>query len=394
MKNILFVINSLAIGGSEKSLVSLLNLIDYSKFNVDLLMLKVGEEFDKYIPKDVNVLEIPEYYRYLQNRDNIKFSLKKLRYIKCRYKNSLYLRVNNIKKKKINNQQIFYKNQKNILNDLEKKYDVAIAYAQGFPTYFVADKVKADKKLAWINCDYKNTLYDKEMDKCFYKKFNKIIAVSEACKKSILDVNSEYEQKVKIIKDIVNPDIIREMADEEIKEFSENGLKILTVARLIIDYKGYDIAVKCAKLLLENNIKFKWYVIGDGVDREKIEKIIKENNIQDNFILLGSRSNPYPYMKKCDLYVQPSRYEGFGLTVIEAKILKKLIVCNNFNTVNELIKNNIDGIIAGMNEFELYEGVMKAINNKKLSEKILLNLNNGSEYNSTNEIKKIYDEII
>lgn len=394
MKKILFVINSLTIGGSEKSLVSLLNLIDFSKYTVDLLMLKTGEEFDKYIPKEVNVLDIPEYYKYLHNRNKVKFSVKKLRYIACRYRDSLDLRINKIRKKKVNNQQIFYKNQKNILNKLEKRYDVAIAYAQGFPTYFVADKVNASKKLAWINCDYKNTLYDKEMDKSFYKKFNKIIAVSEACKKSILEVNKEYEGKIKIIKDIVNPTIIKDMAKEEIKELSENELKILTVARLVIHHKGYDIAIKCARLLLDNNIKFKWYVVGDGVDRDKIEKIIKENNMENNFILLGSKNNPYPYMSKCDIYVQPSRYEGFGLTVIEAKILKKLIVCSNFNTVNELIEDNIDGVIAGMTELELYKGIMKVLNNKKLSERILLNLNSNNEYNSTNEIEKIYDEIL
>lgn len=394
MRNILFVINSLAIGGSEKSLVSLLNLIDYSKFNVDLLMLKVGEEFDKYIPKEVNILEVPEYYKYLQNRSSVKFSVKKLRYAICRYKDSLDLRLNLIRRKKINNQQIFYENQKNILEGLEKKYDVAIAYAQGFPTYFVSDKVIADKKLAWINCDYKNTLYDKKIDKDFYKKFNKIIAVSEACKKSILEVDKEYEEKIEIIKDIVNPNLIMKMANEEIEEFSENELKILTVARLVIHHKGYDVAVKCAKLLLENNIKFKWYVVGDGIDRGRIESIIKENKLQDHFILLGSRGNPYPYMKKCDIYVQPSRYEGFGLTVIEAKILKKLIVCSDFNTVNELIKNNVDGIIAGMTEFELYEGIVKLINDKKLAEKILSTLNKGNEYDSTDQIKKVYNEIL
>lgn len=394
MKSILFVINSLTIGGSEKSLVSLLNMMDYSKFNVDLLMLKKGEEFDKYIPKEVNILDIPEYYKFLNDSKMIKSRVSKVRYTLCRYKSSFDLRINSIKKEKINNQQIFYNNQKGVLESLKKKYDVAIAYAQGFPTYFVADKVEACKKLAWINCDYKNTLYDKKMDKIFYNKFDKIIAVSEACKKSILEVDKEYEEKIQIIKDIVNPSLIMKMANEEIDELSENELKILTVARLVIHHKGYDVAVKCAKLLLENNISFKWYVVGDGIDRAKIENLIEENKLQNNFILLGSRGNPYPYMKKCDIYVQPSRYEGFGLTVIEAKILKKLIVCSNFNTVNELIENNVNGIIVGMSELELYDGIVKLINDRKLADKILGTLNKNNEYDSTDEIKKIYSEIL
>lgn len=394
MRRILFVINSLTIGGSEKSLVSLLNMMDYSKFNVDLLMLKRGEEFDKYVPKEVNILDIPEYYKFLSDSKIVNSRISRLRYMLCRYKSSFELRLNSIKKKKINNQQIFYNNQKRILEKLEKKYDVAIAYAQGFPTYFVADKVDACKKLAWINCDYKNTLYDKQMDKYFYYKFDKIIAVSEACKKSILEVDKEYEEKIQIIKDIVNPSLIIKMANEEIDELSENELKILTVARLVIHHKGYDVAVKCAKLLFENNINFKWYVVGDGIDRAKIESLIEENKLQNNFILLGSRGNPYPYMKKCNIYVQPSRYEGFGLTVIEAKILKKLIVCSNFNTVNELIENNVNGIIAGMSELELYDGIVKLINDRKLANKIIGTLNENNEYDSTNEIKKVYSEIL
>ena len=392
MKSILFVINSLTIGGSEKSLVSLLNMMDYSKFNVDLL-LKKGEEFDKYIPKEVNILDIPEYYKFLNDSKMIKSRVSKVKYTLCRYKSSFDLRINSIKKEKINNQQIFYKNQKNILKRLEKKYDVAIAYAQGFPTYFVADKVQASKKLAWINCDYKNTLYNKYLDKAFYKKFNKIIAVSDACKESIIQVDSSYKDKIEIIKDIVNPNLILNMANEKVEKLNDDCLKILTVARLVIHHKGYDVAIKAARLLMENNIKFKWYVIGDGVDREIIKKLIKENNLTDNFILLGSRGNPYPYMKKCDIYVQPSRYEGFGLTVIEAKILKKLIICSNFNTVNELIENEVSGIIAGMSEIDLYNAINRIINDKELSTQILNNLKSELAYNSTEEIKKIYNEI-
>ena len=301
MKKILFVINSLTIGGSEKSLVSLLNLIDYSKYEVDLQMLKKGEPFDKYIPKEVNVLDIPNYYRFLTGDSKNINLYKKILYIISRYKSSMELRLNGKFNKKINNQQIFYRNQKKILDKLPTKYDVAIAYAQGFPTYFVAEKVEADKKLAWINCDYTATLYDKDLDKKFYDRIDNIIAVSESGKKSILNVNNDYESKIKIIKDIVNPNLINKMAEENIEELDEKEINILTVARIIKGYKGYDLAVKAARLLKEEGYKFKWYAIGDGQDKEQIEMLIKENKVEDVFILLGSRDNPYPYMKKCNI---------------------------------------------------------------------------------------------
>ncbi len=168
-KDILFVINSLSIGGSEKSLVSLLNVIDYSKYRVDLLMLKKGESLDKYIPNKVNILDIPNFYLYLNNENYDKTIVKGSLYRMCRIKSSIDIRLNKLKSKKTkNNQQIFYINQKNILKRIEKKYDIAIAFAQGFPTYFVVDKIDADKKIAWINCDYKATTYNKELDKIFY----------------------------------------------------------------------------------------------------------------------------------------------------------------------------------------------------------------------------------
>lgn len=390
MKKILFVINSLTIGGSEKSLVSLLNSLDYSKYFVDLLMLKTGEAFDRYIPKEVNILPIPKYYRYLNNH-KIDMSFKeKVRYSICRYKSSIKLRLNGRILSQKNNQQIFYEDQKYILSSLQDKYDVAIAYAQGFPTYFVADKVKADKKFGWINCDYMHTAYDKKLDKEYYNKIHKIIAVSEAGKKSIIQVDKDYKYKTEIIKDIVNPKLVENMSTYDVKEFNKDEFNILTVARLVKGYKGYDLAIKAAKRLKDEGYKFKWYSVGDGHDRYEIEKMIKENQLEDNFILLGSRDNPYPYMKKCGLYVQASRAEGFGLTVIEAKILQKPIVCTNFNTASELINNNIDGLIVDIDENSIYQGIKKYIHDNDFKNKIINNLVNSQKYDSVDEIEKIY----
>lgn len=391
-KDILFVINSLTIGGSEKSLVSLLNVIDYSKYRVDLLMLRKGESLDKYIHKEVNLLDIPNYYIYLNNENYDKTIVKGLLYRTCRIKSSIDIRLNKLKSKKTrNNQQIFYINQKNILKRIEKKYDIAIAFAQGFPTYFVADKVDADNKIAWINCDYKSTTYNKDFDKMFYDKINKIVAVSESSKESIINVNQNYKNKVVVIKDIVNPHIIINMANEKVKEFDSNQVNILTVGRLVIGYKGYDIAIKTANLLRNSGYNFKWYVVGDGKDKEELQDLIRTNDLEKYFILLGSRDNPYPYMKKCDIYVQPSRNEGFGLTVIEAKILKKLIVCTNFNTAHELIKNEEDGLIVEQDEVQLLNGIKKYLEDYSFKDKILRNLKSENEYNTINEIYKIYE---
>lgn len=390
MKKILFMINSLTIGGSEKSLISLLSLLDYSKYEVDILMLKKGGEFEKYLPNQVNVLDIPRYYRYL-NRDykNIK-RLDSFRYRVYKYKCSLALRINGKFSKTINGEQILYKCQSSILEKLSKKYDVAIAYSQGFPTYYIVDKVEAKKKVAWINCDYATTVYDKEFDYKYYKEIDKIIAVSKTVRDSIVNLQPEYEEKLEVILDIVNPDLINKMSNEKkVIESRSCYINILTVGRLVIHHKGYDLAVKAAKNLKDKGYKFKWYVVGEGPDRKKIEEIIKRNNLNNEFILLGKRDNPYPYMKRCDIYVQPSRKEGFGLTVVEAKILKKPIVCTNFNTAKELINNKIDGLIVDMDSKSISEGIERYIEDKKFYLSISKKLDKEESYSSTMEINKV-----
>lgn len=393
MKNILFVIDSLTCGGAEKSLVSLLNNLDYSKYNVDLLLMKRGGEFENFLSREVNILESPKYFRYLSGDKKIDIKNKVI-YIKHRLITSIRLRINNNRKHSIDSEQIVYESIKNILEPINKKYDVAIAYSQGLPTYFVSEIVNADKKLSWINCDYVKAKYDKELDNKYYNNINKIIVVSDFIYNSISKMKYDYKSKLKIILDIVDPKLINSMAIDNRAMELENvdEFKILTVGRLAY-VKGYDLAVKVAILLKESNYKFKWFIIGEGPERNYIEKLIKENNLENEVILLGVKSNPYPYMKKCDLYVQPSRTEGFGLTVVEAKILGNVIVSTNFDTANKLINNNIDGIITEKNENSIYINIKNLIDNKKYYNRIKDNVISLKPYNSTGEIEKFYEEI-
>lgn len=390
MKKILFVINSLKIGGSEKSLVSLLNLLDYSKYEVDLMMLKKGEAFDRYIPKEVNILEPPKYYEYLNGKYNTIKKMGKIKYKIYRYKCSLNLRINSKKKLPINSEQVLYKTQKRILDKINNEYDIAIAYSQGFPTYFIVDKVSSRKKIAWINCDYANTTYNKKFDYEYYKKIDKIIVVSNTIKESISTLKPEYKEKLEVILDIVDTNLIEKMSKEGegLRKNNEN-INILTVARLVIHHKGYDLAIEAARKLKENGYNFKWYIVGGGEDKEKIKKLIIKNKLTNEFILLGEKDNPYPYIRSCDIYVQPSRKEGFGLTTIEAKILKRPLVCTNFNTAKELINNNIDGLIVDINSESITKGIEKYITDNNFYKKIYENLNLLDSYNSTKEIDKI-----
>ncbi|MCQ9626457.1 glycosyltransferase [Cetobacterium somerae] len=385
MKKILVVINSLTIGGSEKSLISLLNMIDYKKYSVDLQMIKIGEEFDKYIPKEVNLLPIPEYYKYIEKGSSV-LNLSKFY---TRVKTAYNLRKNLKSKNPVNTQQTIYLSQRNTLENNLKEYDVAIAFAQGFPTYYVVEKVSAKKKIAWINCDYVNTMYDKDLDYKFYKKIDKIIAVSKTIEKSIISMKKGYETKLEVILDIVNPELIKKMSLEYDKElFQKDYLNIVTVGRIAYA-KGHERVVKTAKILKDKGYKFKWHIVGDGPDRKELERLIDDADVNNYIVLWGNQSNPYPFMLQSDIYIQPSSKEGFGLTVVEAKILKRPIICTNFNTAPELIENEVDGLIVGFEPEDIFLGIKRLLNDERLKAKILNNLENKLAYDSRGELKKI-----
>lgn len=391
MKKLLFVIDSLGCGGAEKSLISLLNNLDYFNYQVDLLLVSRGGEFESYLPQQVNIIQSPQYFSFLKGKE-VSFK-RKLIYSFVRLKTSLKLRLYRLFKKNIHSEQIIYSSVQKCLDLIPKKYDVAIAYSQGFPTYFVSEKVKASKKMAWINCDYINTLYDKDFDYRFYKNIDKMIVVSDYIYDSVSKMKYNYQNKLKIIRDIVDPNMINSMSVSiDVPEMKEEEFNILTVGRLAT-VKGYDLAMQTAVLLKQKKIKFKWFIIGEGPQRKEIEQDIIFHNLEEEFILLGAKANPYPYMRNCDLYVQCSRKEGFGLTVMEARILEKVVITTNFNTAKELINDSVNGLIVNMDANSLANAIITYIKENNLFNQIKENIINEKKYSSISEVEKFYEEI-
>ena len=180
------------------------------------------------------------------------------------------------------------------------------------------------------------------------------------------------------------------MADEKevFKNVDDSIAKIVTVGRLVA-LKGYDLAIDTAKLLDKKGVQFKWYVIGEGPERDNIEKLIKKNELEDKFILLGQKANPYPYIKNSDIYVQTSRFEGFGLAIAEAKILEKVVITTNFDTAYNQIDNGQNGIISEMDSVHICNEIIKVINDTDILQRIQSNLIKQKKDN-TFEIEKIY----
>ena len=372
MKKILFAIDSLACAGAEKSLITLLSLIDYSKYEVDLQLFSYGGELENLLPKEVKLLEPFNYMKFttLSLKKAIQegiFKLK-LKYLFSRLKFSFILR-----KGKYDNKakaRLFWEINKNCIEETKKEYDIAIAYAQGVPTFYVADRVKAKKKIAWINTSYHLERIEKQYQRNKYRKFNKIVLVSNSAKNIFKEVYPEFEEKLEIIYDINNPKIMEEMSNIGEKLPIGNEIKILTIGRFAKG-KAYDIALEACKILKDKGIKFKWYILGKGPLKEEIEQKIDELGLKEHFILLGVTPNPYGYIKSADIYVQTSRFEGFGLAIAEARILNVPVVTTEFDAVYNQMVQRKNGIVTQMDAQSVADGIMELIENKELKNSII-----------------------
>lgn len=391
MKKVLFVIDSLHCAGAEKSLTTLLSLLDYSKYDVDLQLFGYGGALEELVPKEVNILKPMEYIKFssLSTKNAVIKSLKNMNFkmLSSRLKFSLAIRKNNYSNAQ--KARIYWQKVSNVIEENNKEYDIAISYAQGVPTFYVAEKVCAKKKLAWVNVSYKLGEEDRAFQEQFYDKYNKIVAVSDSAKNIFLETFPKYTDKLEIIYDINDANFIRRMSEQG-QSYNDNytGLRILTIGRLA-NQKGYDIALEACKILKEKGIEFKWYSLGIGPLKEEIEKYINENNLENNFKLLGVKSNPYPFIKDCDIYVQTSRFEGFGIAIAEARMLNKPVVTTRFDAVYNQMKDRKNGLVVDMNSQGIVNGILELINNKKLTNEIISYLKTEKKGN-TEELEKFY----
>ncbi|WP_203287282.1 glycosyltransferase [Metabacillus sp. cB07] len=396
MKNILISTYDMEVGGVERSLITLLDHIDYKKYNVDLMLYRHHGDFLGLINKNVNILsEVGEYATFRKSISQIikekMFGVAGSRLL-ARIITAISANVKQIEEPGYIQMQLMWKFALPFLPKIEKKYDVAISYL--WPHDFVAEKVYAKKKIAWIHTDYSTINTHIKMDTKVWRKFDHIIAVSEACKYAFLHKYSEFYDNVSVIENIVSPEFIRNMSNELIENsfMSDKSFKIVTVARLS-HAKGIDLAVKALNVIKEKGYEnISWYVVGYGGEELKIRQLIKEFKLENRFILLGKQTNPYPYIKHADLYVQPSRYEGKAVTVGEAQILGKPVIITDYPTAESQVKNRIDGLITELSEYGIANCIINLYEN--LEERYYL-MSNCQDiiYNNDEEIKKLYQTI-
>ena len=378
-KRILFVIDSLGCGGAEKSLVSLLPLLNWDKYEIHLWMLHRGGEFEALLPEHI-IIEPEPIYGLIER-------IKKRMASSCY---SLTYRIKRVLGIQEHGAETFWKCVGWAYKVPNQQFDVVIAYQQGLPTYLVSTKIKSKRKIAWINVNIFNAGYNPLFNSRFYDKFDVLVPVSKNLESILKEKYPQLTNKYVCVYDILNPSIIIQQALEVNEELTalKNGLLIVTTGRLALQ-KNYELAVKAAKILRDRGVDFKWLFIGEGSERSRIENLIKEYNLSDQVILLGMRSNPYPYMARCDVYVQTSSFEGFGLTIAEAKILGKPVVSTNFDVVHDQLKHGENGLIAEMTPESVAENIIHLLEDDNLRNQIVANVKREKNTTYISEVEKV-----
>lgn len=416
MKRIFIAIHYLEIGGAERSLIGLLNALDYTKYEVDLFVYEHRGEFMKLIPKEVHLL--PEIKSYAAIEKPMVQALKEgqvgvvVARLISKVQYALYKREYHPKE-----DSGLFQYVANCVNPVLPslkhlgEYDIAISFLT--PHNVVRDKVKAKRKYAWIHTDYTTISVNVKKELPVWAAFDKIFAVSEDVKKTFIQVFPSLKDKIVVFENILSPKFIREQAridenDNVNENYGANEKKLsfplsLTLEKEKFSFpipltflsvgrytsaKNFDNVPFICKLLVEKRLKFKWYIIGFGGDEALIRSNIEEAGMQDVCILLGKKENPYPYMKACDIYIQPSRYEGKAVTVREAQILCKPVIITNYATSASQVKNGVDGIIVSQGNEQTAEGIYTFVQDKALQEQIVTYLQS-HDYGNEDEVRKL-----
>lgn len=399
MKKRIFInIHYLEIGGAERALLGLLSALDPDKVDVDLFVNQHTGEFMPLVPEYVNLLpEVPEYtcierpIKDIVKEGHVGIALRRL-WAKYKYRKYYKSLTEDERQHDSSVFQYIVNAVEGTLPSLEHlgEYDLAISFLQ--PHNIVLNKVRAKKKICWIHTDYSTIHVNHDLELSVWKGFDYVASISDDCTRTFLQTFPELKDKIVLIENILSPLFVRQQA--ELEDVSaempdEEGIvKLLTIGRFSRPKKIEGIPHICAELE-RLGINFRWYIIGYGPDKE-IQEALDKYKMRHRMILLGKKSNPYPYIKACDIYAQPSIYEGKSVTVREAQMLCKPVVITNYPTAKSQITSGVDGLIVSLDEVETAKGIADFISDRVLRERIAEYLSS-HDYGNESEVEKIYE---
>lgn len=400
-KKILLVTHTLELGGVERSFISLLDQFDLERYDVDVFVYKHGGELADQLPPSINLLpEIPAYALLLQPISTaLRTGKWGIAYAKIvsRIKSKLYHLTHKSDRDKQDSvvHPRLYKEAMPFLPKIsDAKYDAVLAFLH--PNFFERYKVIANKYIAWIHTDYSRLNIDRKLELLMWNSYDHIAGVSKGTVQAFAKVFPELKEKLTVVENVLSENFVRKqsidfnVSEEMLKQNDE--LILLSIGRFSYP-KNFDSIPEVAYHLAEMGVRFRWYIIGYGTDEALIRQKISEFRAEEYVVILGKKKNPYPYIRACDFYIQPSRYEGKAVTVREAQMLGKAVIITDFPSAESQIRNGIDGVIVpGADNLKLAHALYRAIcdhdNVALIQENIAL-----TDYSNKSEVETIYSLI-
>ncbi|MDN4526720.1 glycosyltransferase [Fictibacillus fluitans] len=395
-KKLLFMVINMNIGGTEKALLSLLQEIPQEKYDVTVLMLEKYGGFLDLIPAWVNVKILDGYLEIKDELNNPPKTVAINYFKKGRLIETIKICAYHGMAKVMKERTQYYKYLLKKFNTYENDYDIAVAYAgpMDFISYFIIYKIRAKYKVQWIHFDVTKIGFNRNFVRKIYSHFDRIYTVSEEGKEKFCKLMPFLKHKTVRFENIISSKHIVEMSERG-KGFTDyfDGIRILTVGRLSKE-KGQDMTICVMARLKREGYPIRWYSIGEGSARKEYENLIAQYKLEKDYVLLGSTPNPYPFMKQCDLYVQPSRHEGYCITLAEAKHLLKPIVATNFTGAKEQITDELTGLIVDINEEDLYLAIKKILDNPDKCKGFVSQLKRETHMKNESPIKYLLENTI
>lgn len=374
-KKILFVINTMGQGGAEMALLELLRRISPDRYEISLLVLLGQGELIDRLPHHVRLLnETYDNTSVLTAEGRKHLRKHMLRVLFGRgalFRTFPYLirqMFFMLKKRRLLLDKLLWRAAAIGAPAIREHFDMAVAYLEGGSAYYVADYVDADVKAGFIHIDYVRAGYTRSLDRDCYTRFQRVFCVSDEVRTVFQSVYPEVECQV--FHNLISRDKIRELAgkpggfDDDFK-----GVRILTVGRLNAQ-KALEVSIGAMRLLKEEGIQARWYVLGEGDERERLEACIREQGLEEDFLLPGTVSNPYPYFAQTDLYVHATRYEGKSIAIQEAQTLGCAVLVSDCSGNREQVEDGVDGLLCEFTETAVLEGILRLLRDGELRERL------------------------
>ena len=389
-KKILFIIGILDTGGVSKSMLSLLNVIDKEKYEVSLLMMNTSGAFSDQIPTGVRVLSDSRLTALTSGFSGVKDLLsfrKGIGFHPLLAFLSLIRFVFSFVDKSLAG--VFLARISPKITD--ENFELIIDYNGQQDLYYMVDKLNGKQKITFFHSDYRKWRYYEKADRKYFGKVDGIYTISEECVSALKEVFPEYTDKFHLMENITSPSLINKLADELIEPTLTKQQHDFIIASLgyVSIGKGSELAVQVAKKLKEVGISFEWWFIGGVTNDWDYQGFVKKNGLEDNVKFLGVKANPYPYLKRADLYVHLSKFEGKSIALDEVKVLCKPVVVTNFSTVHDQFEDRVNASICEMTVEDATDKVTELIHNASLRQSYIDYLKQHIVDNS-NEIEKIY----